>query len=130
MLDLMPSPRLVFHEWDKHGTCSGLGPRAFFDGVRKARAQVKIPEAYIELTRPLTVTPDEVEEAFVEANPGLSRDGIAVSCDNRRLQEVRICMSKEFGFRDCEETNRRACRRDKLVMPPLRQRRGEAVSEP
>jgi ribonuclease T2 len=130
MLDLMPSPRLIFHEWDKHGTCSGLNPRAYFDTVRKARAQVKIPEAYIELTRPLTVTPDEVEEAFVEANPGLSRDAIAVTCDNRRLQEVRVCLSKEFGFRACEETNRRACRRDKLIMPPVRLRRGAAVSGP
>ena len=54
--------------------------------VRKARAQVKIPEAYIELAKPLTVTPDEVEEAFVEANPGLTRKGIAVTCDSRRLQ--------------------------------------------
>src|SRR5215510_2770015 len=114
MLDLMPAPRLIFHEWDRHGTCSGLSPRAYFDNVRKARAQVKIPEAYIELTRPLTV----------------SRDGIAVTCDNRRLQEVRICLSKELGFRDCEETNRRACRREQLVMPPVRLRRGAAVSEP
>jgi len=128
MLDLMPSPRLIFHEWDKHGTCSGLNPRAYFDNVRKARAQVKIPEAYIELTRPLTVTPDEVEEAFVMANAGLSRNGIAVTCDNRRLQEVRICLSREFGFRDCEETNRRACRRDQLVMPPVRLRRGAAAT--
>jgi ribonuclease T2 len=128
MLDLMPSPRLIFHEWDKHGTCSGLSPRPYFDNVRKARAQVKIPEAYIELTRPLTVTPDEVEEAFVKANPGLSRNGIAVTCDNRRLQEVRICLSKEFGFRDCEETNRRACRRDQLVMPPVRLRRGATAT--
>src|SRR5476649_534026 len=23
MLDLMPSPRLIFHEWDRHGTCWG-----------------------------------------------------------------------------------------------------------
>src|SRR6266705_213173 len=130
MLDLMPAPRLIFHEWDRHGTCSGLSARAYFDTVRKARAQVKIPEAYIELTRPLTVTPDEVEEAFVEANPGLSRDAVAVTCDSRRLQEVRSCMSKELGFRECDETNRRACRRDKLVMPPVRQRRGAPASEP
>ena len=46
------------------------------------------------------MTPDEVEEAFVEANPGLTRKGIAVTCDSRRLREVRICMSKELGFRD------------------------------
>ena len=62
--------------------------------IRKARAQVKIPDAYIELTKPLTVTPDEVEEAFVKANPGLTRAGIAVTCDSRRLSEVSVCMSQ------------------------------------
>ena len=88
--------------------------------MRKARAQVKIPEPYVELAKPLMVSPDEVEEAFVEANPGLSRKGIAVTCDSRRLHEVRICMTKDLRFRDCEEIDRRACRRDRLVMPPMR----------
>jgi len=120
MLDLMPSPRLVFHEWDRHGTCSGLNPRAYFDTVRKARAVVKIPEQYLELKEPLAVTPDEVEEAFVKANPGLSRAGVAVTCDSKRMSEVRLCISREFGFRDCPDIDRRACRRDKLVMPPVR----------
>ncbi|MCC6890211.1 MAG: ribonuclease T2 [Hyphomicrobiales bacterium] len=120
MLDLMPAPRLIFHQWDKHGVCSGLGPRAYFETVRKARAQVKIPEAFIELSRPLTVTPEEVERAFVESNPGLSRKGIAVTCDSRRLHEVRICMTRDLRFRECEETDRRACRRERMVMPPMR----------
>ena len=120
MLDLMPAPGLIFNQWDKHGTCSGLGPRGYFEYVRKARAQVKIPEPYIELAKPLMVSPDEVEEAFVAVNPGLSRKGIAVMCDSRRLQEVRICMTKDLRFRDCAEVDRRACRRDRLVMPPMR----------
>jgi ribonuclease T2 len=125
MLDLMPAPRLIFNEWDKHGTCTGLQPRAYFETIRKVRALVKIPEAFIELQRPLTVTPAEVEQAFVKANPGMTRAGIAVSCDSRRLQEVRICLSKDFKFRDCAEIDRRACRRDKLTMPPVR---GAAVT--
>jgi ribonuclease T2 len=29
-------------------------------------------------------------------------------------------MSKDLKFRDCDEINRRACRRDKLLMPPVR----------
>jgi ribonuclease T2 len=120
MLDLMPAPQLIFHEWDRHGVCSGLSARSYFDTVRKARAVVKIPESYIDLKAPLTVTPDEVEEAFVKANPGLARGGIAVDCDRTRLREVRICLSKELGFRDCAEVDRRACRRDKLIMPPVR----------
>jgi ribonuclease T2 len=120
MLDLMPAPQLVYREWDKHGTCSGLAPRAYFDTVRKARALMKIPPRYLEVTTPLTVTPDEIEEAFVGANPGLTRESIAVRCDSQRLSEVRVCLTKDFRFRDCGEVDRRACRRDKLVMPPVR----------
>ena len=120
MLDLMPAPRLIFHEWDRHGTCSGLSPNAYFETVRKARAVVKIPEVYIAPSTMLTVTPDEVEEAFVNANSGLTRDGIAVTCDSRRLGEVRICLGRDLRFRACPEIDARACRREQVVMPPVR----------
>jgi ribonuclease T2 len=120
MLDLMPAPRLIFNEWDKHGTCSGLSARAYFETIRKARAVVKIPPEYIDVPTALTVTPDAVEEAFVKANPGLTRDAISVNCDNRRLREVRVCMNKELAFRGCAEIDRRACRREQLTMPPMR----------
>ncbi len=120
MLDVMPAPRLIFREWDRHGTCSGLPARAYFETVRKARAVVKIPAEYIDLKAPLTVTPAEVEQAFVNANPGLSAGSIAVGCDRERLREIRICMSKELAFRGCEGAERRTCRREKIVMPPLR----------
>jgi len=120
MLDLMPAPRLVYRQWDRHGTCSGLLPQAYFDLVRKARGAVKIPEAYSAPIATLTVTPDEVEEAFVKANPALPRNGIAVTCGSTRLGEVRICMTKDLRFRGCAEVDRRTCRRGKVVMPPVR----------
>lgn len=120
MLDVMPSPRLVYNQWDRHGTCSGLGAQGYFDTVRKAREATKIPPKYEQLNAPLTVTPDEVEDAFVAANPGMPRTSISVTCDSKRLSEVRICMTKDLRFRDCQEVERRACRRDKLVMPPVR----------
>jgi ribonuclease T2 len=128
MLDLMPSPRLIFHEWDRHGTCSGLSPGAFFETVRRARAAVKIPEAYLDVQTPLTVTPDEVREAFVNANPGLSQDGIAIACDQRRLSEVRICLSRDLKFHDCGSGVGRACRRDRLTLPPVRKAADLGVS--
>ena len=58
MLDLMPAPRLIFHEWDKHGVCSGLPARGYFETIRKARAGVKIPADYLEPKTAMTVTPD------------------------------------------------------------------------
>jgi len=120
MLDLMPSPRLIFHEWDRHGTCSGLSARAYFETVRKARAVVKIPADYLELDKPIVVSADDVAEAFVKANPGMSRANLAVACDAKRLNEVRVCLGKDFSFHDCADVTRRACKRDKIAMPAVR----------
>lgn len=121
MLDIMPAPGLVRHQWAKHGTCSGArSPVAYFEQVRQARAKVRIPTEYESIAEPRTVTPDEVEEAFVRANPGLTREMIAVQCDNRRLREVRVCIGRDMNFTACQEIDRRACRRDSLVMPPVR----------
>src|SRR4051794_24502191 len=120
MLDLMPAPGLIFSEWKKHGTCSGLGARPYFETIRKARAAVKIPEEFLQLSEPKTVAPGDLEAAFIKVNPGLSSSAISVTCSGRRLSEVRVCLSKDMQFRACEETDRRACRRDEVVMPPVR----------
>src|SRR5215470_13546980 len=99
MLDLMPAPGLIFHEWDRHGVCSGLTPNAYFETIRKARAVVKIPPQYLDLSTTLTVAPEDVEGAFIAANPGLKPEGVSVSCGGRRLGEVRICMTRDLQFR-------------------------------
>jgi ribonuclease T2 len=121
MLDIMPAPGLIRHQWAKHGTCSGTGsPSSYFERVRQARAKVRIPAEFENVTDYRTVSPDEVEEAFVRANPGLTREMIAVQCDDRRLREVRVCIGRDMNFTACQEIDRRACRRDRLVMPPVR----------
>lgn len=120
MLDLMPAPGLIFNEWDKHGTCSGLTDRNYFETIRKARAAIKIPAEYLDLSEAKTVAPADVEEAFIKANSGLSNTGVSVTCNGTRLSEVRICLSKDLQFRACEEIERRACRRDQVTMPPVR----------
>ncbi len=105
MLDLMPAPGLIFNEWKKHGTCSGLGgAQAYFETIRKARAAVKIPERNISSSpTPKMVAPADIEAAFVKANPGLTTSEMGVTCNRTRLSEVRICMGKDLQFRPCEE---------------------------
>ena len=120
MLDLMPAPQLIYHEWDQHGTCSGLGAREYFDTVRNARAAVKVPEQYSDLTSPLILSPDEVTAAFVAANSGLTANSMAIECDRRRLREVRICLTKDLAFRECPNLARKTCRRAAVTMPPVR----------
>ena len=120
MLDLMPARQLVIHEWRAHGTCSGLEAERFFAAVRSAREKVKIPERFMRLNDYTMVAPEEVEDAFIAANPGLAHDMIAVTCSGRYLSEVRICLSKDLAFHACPETDRRACRNPRVAMPPVR----------
>jgi ribonuclease T2 len=127
MLDLMPTPRLIFNGWDRHGTCSGLSPHAYFETVRKARAMVKIPDDYIEPAHEISATPAEIADAFVKANPGLTRASIAVGCDAKRLTEVRVCVGKDLRFHECPEVVERSCRRDQVTMPPPHGERAAAV---
>jgi len=120
MLDLMPAPKLVYHEWDTHGTCSGLDQHDYFDLVRKARAAVKIPPQYDHPQQALNVAPSEVVNAFVQFNGGLAPDDILVACDRTRLREVRICLTRELGFRSCGAGQRYGCRADSVLMPAVR----------
>lgn len=120
MLDIMPDPDLVRYQWSKHGTCSGLSSSAYLSKVRQARGRITIPPAYRSLERYVTVDPRTVERDFRAANPGLPADGIAVTCDRRRLKEVRICLTRDLAFTDCAEVDAGACRRPSVVMPPVR----------
>ncbi|QCK85493.1 ribonuclease T [Phreatobacter aquaticus] len=121
MLDIMPAPGLIRAQWNKHGTCAGArSPAAYFETVRQARAKIRIPTEYENVQAALTVTPDEVEDAFVRANPGLTREMISVQCDDRRLREVRVCIGRDMNFTACQEIDRRTCRRERLMVTPVR----------
>jgi ribonuclease T2 len=66
MLDLMPAPGLVFHEWDQHGTCSGLQPREYFDVVRRAREKVVIPGAIFQSYGPVKRHPQSSHQCVYQ----------------------------------------------------------------
>jgi ribonuclease T2 len=119
MLDIMPDRGLVIHQWRKHGTCSGLGPQAYFDTVRRAAAAVRVPD---ELRRPsarFETTPAEVEAAFTRANPGITADMMTVTCQAGMLDEVRVCLSRTLQPRRCAEVDARSCR-GRMSVPPSR----------
>jgi ribonuclease T2 len=123
-LALMPSRPLIYHEWNRHGTCSGLSPQAYFAAIRRARAAATVPPAYRDLEQPIRVAPAAVAQAFIKANPGLTRDDMAIGCDRKRLTEVRLCLTRDFKFHACPQIVRRTCRRGSVSMPAVRGGRG------
>ena len=120
LLPIMPSRKLVQRQWDKHGACTGLRQAAYFATLAHAWKRVTIPAKLAELTRTTRIPPDEIEALFALANPGLSEAGIAVQCSRGRLNEVRICLTKELEFRQCQEVDRRGCTGGALDVPAPR----------
>lgn len=126
MLDIMPSRKLIIHQYRKHGTCAGLEPDDYFDIARKLYTSVKIPERYRLPEKALQVSPGEVVNDFIADNPNLKPEMFAISCGDRRFQEMRICFNRDLQPAACgdNENPRRLCARNDLVMPPVRLGRG------
>jgi ribonuclease T2 len=125
MLDIMPSERLAFHQYRKHGVCSGLGVDGYFAKSRQLFESVKIPDKFRNISDPrMFVSPDETIQAFLAANPQLKPDSIAVQCGGpgNRLQEVRICFDRQGNSRNCgrNEDQRRLCSANSMYVPPVR----------
>lgn len=114
---VMPSDGLARHEWQKHGTCSGLSKADYFDQMIAASAKVRIPGMFSQALAARTVSPSLVETQFLKANPGMNAQGFAAACGGGYLTEVRICLSKGLEFRDCPEVDRNACRANAVKMP-------------
>lgn len=120
MLQIMPAKGLIYHQWKKHGTCSGMQPRQYFDTVRAAYDSIEIPAPLRKLTKPLVIAPGVIEDAFIEANADLDANEIVVSCSRNRLREVKICLDQDLKPRACSREVNRECRDKSVRMPPIR----------
>lgn len=118
--DFMGSPGLAWHQWKKHGRCSGLSAPDYFATTKRALDRVKLPEIFDKLTRDTRLSALVVEEAFLEANPDMRRDMVTVTCKSRAIQEVRICLTKDLEPRRCGADVIRDCTQDNVLITPLR----------
>ena len=116
--DIMGSSGLAWHQWRKHGRCSGLSARDYFAMTREAFNRITMPEVLEDLPQDVTLAARVIEDAFIELNPKLHRDGITVTCRDRALQEVRICLSRDLEPQRCEADVRRDCSGSFLVPAP------------
>lgn len=94
---LYPSRFLYRHEWEKHGTCSGLSQEAFHQLASDLRQKVKIPAAYQSPEEPLRKNSFQLKADLASANEWLAPDNITVACADggRFLREIYICINKQ-----------------------------------
>lgn len=120
MADIMGGAGLAFYQWKKHGRCSGLSPQDYYATARRAFDGIVIPPVFAKMSKTLKVPASVVEGAFLEANPGLERDQITVTCDQGRIQEVRLCLTRDLEPRRCGDDVIRDCRLTDAILDAVR----------
>jgi len=114
--DLMPTVSLVHHEWQTHGTCTGLDATTYFNTVRQAFHTVKIPSDIGHGDTDQTVSTSAILDEFMMANPGFPGGSLALSCGNNRLTAIEVCFSKDLQPEACQGV--RSCRASVIRVTP------------
>ncbi|WP_035690714.1 ribonuclease T2 family protein [Azospirillum halopraeferens] len=120
MMPVMPSVPLITHQWRKHGTCSGLDVEEYFARTRAAFAGITVPPDLAEPAEGLALSASEVEARFVQANPGLKPEMIAMICSRNAVTEVRLCLDRELKPRPCGSDVIDRCGRRAVLSVPGR----------
>lgn len=120
MADIMGTSGLAWHQWRKHGRCSGLSAADYYALSRKAYATVNRPQIFRKLKTDIDLPATVVEEAFMEANPRLLQNQITITCKQRKIQEVRICLTKNLDLTKCGRDVSRDCSLKNAEMGKMR----------
>ena len=113
--DIYPDLGLLQHEWQTHGTCSGLSADAFFQTARSAFHSVVVPLTLNTLTSQISLPPDQIVDLFSASNPAIPRSSFVVSCGNNYLTAIEVCLDKSLHPIPC--TGIRSCRANTVRIP-------------
>ncbi len=95
-----PSPQLIQHEWEKHGTCMSKTPEAYFAKSAALYSELRFPE--MDELRGKSMTAAAFQEAFAKANPGMKADQMRLNVDKAGwFEEVWLCLDKQFRRTSC-----------------------------
>ncbi|MCK0141009.1 ribonuclease T2 [Aliiroseovarius sp. F20344] len=118
--DLFGTSGAAWYQWKKHGSCAGLEAGVYYDLIRDAFGKVNRPEVFRKLEDPVRLPASVVEEAFLQANPEWEPDMLTITCKGDRIQEARLCLTKDLEPRICARDVRRDCSATKALLDPVR----------
>jgi ribonuclease T2 len=120
MADIMGTAGLAWHQWKKHGVCSGLSASQYYDLSREAYGTIVRPEIFRKLDKPVKLPASVVEEAFLKENPAFEADMMTVTCMDGYIQEMRVCLSKDLDPVPCGRDVIKDCTLKDALFEPVR----------
>lgn len=120
MADIMGTGGLAWYQWQKHGRCSGLSARAYFALARQAYESVNRPAILRQLDKPVRLPARVIEQAFLEANPKWEPDMLTITCKDDRIQEARLCLSRDLVPVPCGRDVVKDCALGDALFDPVR----------
>jgi len=117
---LYPSPSLMEHEWQRHGSCSGLAPADYFRTADRALALVHIPARFEAPRSDQRLGPQQILAAFQGANPALPPHSLTLACSHDELSEVRVCLTQSLQLRPCGRGMADTCPLRPVLIPAAR----------
>ncbi|MEP3442234.1 MAG: ribonuclease T2 [Sulfitobacter sp.] len=120
MADIMGTGGLAWHQWNKHGTCTGLSATDYYALSRRAYASITRPPIFRKLDKTVKLPASVVEDAFLKDNPALTRDNITITCRQGHIQEARICLSRDLTPVPCGADVIKDCSLKDAIFTPLR----------
>jgi len=115
-----PSPKLVEHEWQRHGTCSGVDAITYFRTADRASAAVQVPPFLQAPPTEQSLSAVQIVAAFHDVNARMPANGMIVACSRGELSEVRVCLDRNLEPTSCGRGVRTSCPATVVSIPAAR----------
>lgn len=120
MADISGTAGMAWHQWKKHGSCSGLSAANYYALSRKAYEMVNRPPVLRKLTQEVALPASVIEAAFLRANPDWQPNMLTITCNNGYIEEARLCLSKDLTPVPCGRDVIRDCQMKDALFTPVR----------
>jgi ribonuclease T2 len=94
-MTVFPTETLMVHEWETHGTCSGMAALDYFKLAKTAHESIAVPTQLQPGGNVKSMNGQKISSLLRDANTSITSKSIALICGGHELSEVRICLSKD-----------------------------------
>lgn len=117
--DIMP-PEIIQHEWQQHGTCSGLSGDDYLALVRKTFYSIHIPNQFNAPGSSFAIAPRKLKQEFERSDSRLGDGNIAIELRGHYLNAVEFCLSRDRNPNPVTCSNVKDAGGGTFIVPPVR----------